>query len=836
MENGELRITYFADILLPLPLEATFTYRVPQELEGRVAFGVRVIVPFGRSKLYSGLVVRVHTEAPQEWATKYIVDVMDERPVVSERQFRLWQWMADYYLCTLGEVMAAALPSALKLASETKIKLHPDFSGDVTVLNPFELRIAEALTHREEMTVAEVAKAAQVQKILPVIKSMVEKRVIITDEEIRNPYKPKRETVVRLAEAYAAEAPFMALLDQLNGSSRTAPQADLLLSFMMLTRRDGQYDFQAEVPKAQLLQAREVTPARLQTLLKKGVLVAEEHIISRLADISSLDEVSSIQFTAPQQTALDQIHDSFAKNPVTLLHGVTGSGKTEIYIQLIDEVLKQGKQVLYLLPEIALTSQIVNRLRRYFGEKVGVYHSRFNEYERVEIWNRVLGQGSEVENKYQLILGARSALLLPYQNLGLIIVDEEHDPSYKQQDPAPRYHARDCAIVLAGMHHAPVLLGTATPSLESYYNVELGKYGLVQLTERFSRHQLPEIWVVNMSAATRQKQVQGIFSNFLIEKIGEALDKKEQVILFQNRRGYAVRMICHTCESMPTCKYCDVTLTYHKKTNLLKCHYCGYAIEVPHECPTCHSTDIEMKGFGTEKVEDTLAELFPQASIARMDLDTTRSKNSYQQIITDFEQHKTDILVGTQMVTKGLDFDRVSVVGILNADALVSFPDFRAFERAYQLLAQVSGRAGRKDVPGKVVIQSYQPNHPALKYVESNDFAAMYQSQIAERREYHFPPVARLVKITLKHPDEKVVAAAATALAGPLRQAFPGRVLGPEAPLVSRIQNYFLQEFWVKLPKDNLLASYKLRLREILKAFQSAKEHKTVRVVVNVDA
>ena len=454
----------------------------------------------------------------------------------------------------------------------------------------------------------------------------------------------------------------------------------------------------------------------------------------------------------------------------------------------------------------------------------------------MEIWNRVLGQGSEVENKYQLILGARSALLLPYQNLGLIIVDEEHDPSYKQQDPAPRYHARDCAIVLAGMHHAPVLLGTATPSLESYYNVELGKYGLVQLTERFSRHQLPEIWVVNMSAATRQKQVQGIFSNFLIEKIGEALDKKEQVILFQNRRGYAVRMICHTCESMPTCKYCDVTLTYHKKTNLLKCHYCGYAIEVPHECPTCHSTYIEKKGFGTEKVEDTLAELFPQASIARMDLDTTRSKNSYQQIITDFEQHKTDILVGTQMVTKGLDFDRVSVVGILNADALVSFPDFRAFERAYQLLAQVSGRAGRKEVPGKVVIQSYQPNHPALKYVESNDFAAMYQSQITERREYHFPPVARLVKITLKHPDEKVVAAAATALAGPLRQAFPGRVLGPEAPLVSRIQNYFLQEFWVKLPKDNHLASYKLRLREILKTFQSAKEHKTVRVVVNVDA
>ena len=602
--------------------------------------------------------------------------------------------------------------------------------------------------------------------------------MVVTEEEIRNPYKPKRETYVRLADAYVEEAPFMALIDRLNASARTAPQADMLLSFMLLTRHEGQYDFTAKVPRTQLLQAREASPARLQTLVKKGILLVEEHVISRLADISSLDEVANIQFTPPQQKALDQIHDSFAKNPVTLLHGVTGSGKTEIYIQLIDEVLKQGKQVLYLLPEIALTSQIVNRLRRYFGEKVGVYHSRFNEYERVEIWNRVIGQGSEVSNKYQLILGARSALLLPYQDLGLIIVDEEHDPSYQQQDPAPRYHARDCAVMLAGMHHAPVLLGTATPSLESYYNVELGKYGLVQLTERFSRHQLPDIWVVNMAAATRQGQAKGIFSNFLIEKIGEALDKKEQVILFQNRRGYAVRMICHTCESMPTCKYCDVTLTYHKKTNLLKCHYCGYAIEVPRECPTCHSSDIEMKGFGTEKVEDMLAEIFPQASIARMDLDTTRSKNGYQQIITDFEQHKTDILVGTQMVTKGLDFDRVSVVGILNADALVSFPDFRAFERAYQLLAQVSGRAGRKEVPGQVVIQSYQPNHPALKYVERNDFAAMYQSQIAERREYHFPPVERLIKITLKHPDEKVVTAAAGALALPLRQSFPGRVLG----------------------------------------------------------
>lgn len=831
-----MRLTYFADILLPLPLEATFTYRVPQDLEGRVEFGVRVIVPFGRSKLYSGLVTRVHTEAPKALATKYILDVMDERPIVSTRQFQLWQWMADYYMCSLGEVMASALPSALRLASETKIKLHPDFSGDVSMLNEFELRIAEALVHKEQMTVAEVAKSAQVQKILPVIKSLVDKRVVVTDEEIRNPYKPKKENYVRLAQEFTEETAFMALLDRLNGSARTAPQADLLLSFMMLTRREGKYDFTAAVPRSELLQAREVSPARLQTLLKKGILISEEVVTSRLVDLSARDEVESIQLTEAQQTCFEQIHEQFAQHPVTLLHGVTGSGKTEIYIKLIDEVLQQGRQVLYLLPEIALTTQIVNRLRQYFGDKVGVYHSRFNEYERVEIWNRVLEQGSGVTQKYQLILGARSALLLPFQDLGLIIVDEEHDTSYKQQDPAPRYHARDCAVVLAALHKSPALLGTATPSLESYYNVEQGKYGYVQLTQRYANRRLPDIWVVNMAAAVKQRQVQGIFSNFLIEKIGEALDKKEQVILFQNRRGYAVRMVCHTCESMPTCKYCDVTLTYHKRTNLLKCHYCGYAIDVPTECPTCHSTDIELKGFGTEKVEETLAAIFPNAHIARMDLDTTRSKNGHQQIISDFEQHTTDILVGTQMVTKGLDFDRVSVVGILNADALISYPDFRAFERAFQLLSQVSGRAGRKEVPGKVVVQTYQPNHPALRYVESNDFNAMYVSQIAERREFGYPPVARLVKVTLKHPDEKTVTDAADALATPLRTAFPGHVLGPESPLVSRVQNYFLKDFWIKLPKDGKLSANKGMLKNILKTFQQQKGMKAIRVVVNVDA
>ena len=828
--------TLFADVILPLPIEARFTYRVPQALNGKIAFGMRVIVPFGNNKLYAAVVEKIHENAPKQFSVKYILDLIDERPVVSEAQYRLWQWMADYYMCTIGEVMAAALPSALRLASETKVKIHPDFDGDVSVLTPYELNVMELLFHRETMTVAEIGNSLQIAKVLPIIKSLVDKHALITDEEIRNPYKPKKETVVSVAPPFKEETAFMELLDKLNTKANTSQQADTLLGFMMLTRKDGCYHFDAAIPKAELTKSEHVSQSSLQTLLKKGILLSEERVVSRLVEYST-DRVSEVILSSPQENAYQEIKRSFGQFAVTLLHGVTGSGKTEIYIKLIDEVLKQGKQVLYLLPEIALTSQIVNRLRKYFGDKVGVYHSRFNEYERVEIWNRVLSGGeADSTSKYQLILGARSALLLPYKNLGLIIVDEEHDGSYKQIDPAPRYHARDAAVMLAQIHGAKTLLGTATPSLETYFNVQLHKFGLVELMQRYADSHLPDIYTVNMNLATKRHEVQGLFSHFLIEQMALALERKEQVILFQNRRGYAVRMICHTCESMPKCQYCDVTLTYHKKTNLLKCHYCGYAIEVPHECPTCHSTDIEMKGFGTEQVEDTLAVIFPDARIARMDTDTTRSKNAYQQIISDFEEHKTDILVGTQMVTKGLDFDRVSVVGILNADALISFPDFRAFERAFQLLSQVSGRAGRKDVPGKVVIQTFQPNHPALKYVESNDFAAMYQSQIAERQQFRLPPITRMVKITLKHPEEQTVLAAAMQLQTMLKEVFQGNVMGPAAPLVSRIQNYYLQDFWIKMSRDHTLADRKRQLAEILRQFKQHPSFKKVRCVVTVDA
>lgn len=833
--------TYFADVLLPLSVQGLFTYRVPQELNDKVCERIRVVVPFGKSKLYSGLILKLHETAPQQVNTKYVLDIIDEKPIVSEQQIKLWEWIAQYYMCSPGEVMAAALPSALKLASATKIQLNPAFDGDLSILTDKETKLIEALSYHTQMTVDEISKVIDIQKIIPIIKSLVDKDVIITDEEIRDPYRPKTEIYLSLASPFCdSEAEAMKLIDELGSKKNTIKQQEVILSFLMEAQKVVEHgkSYQATIKKNDFLKNTGLSQSRLKVLIEKNILVQNDVVTSRLEEFDSQVSAADIQLSKPQMEAMENIEKQFENHSTVLLHGITGSGKTEIYIKLIDKVLSQGKQVLYLLPEIALTSQIVNRLRRFFGDKVGVYHSRFNEYERVEIWNRVLqqGNGSQIHDKYQLILGARSALLLPYSNLGLIIVDEEHDGSYKQSDPAPRYNARDCAVILAGIHKCKVLLGTATPSLESYYNAQQGKYGLVNLMHRYAESTLPEIWIVDIAKSQRQKKMQGHFSQFLIDSMGEALSKGEQIILFQNRRGYSLRLYCNTCQSMPTCVHCDVSLTYHKTSNLLKCHYCGYAIEVPKECPQCHSTDIEMRGFGTEKIEDSLAELFPDARIARMDLDTTRSKNAYQKIITDFEQHNTDILVGTQMVTKGLDFDRVSVVGILNADNLLSYPDFRSFEKAFQIMAQVSGRAGRKEVPGKVIIQTYQPTHPALQYVASNDYQSMYQQQMMERCQYHFPPQCRLIKLTLKHTNDQLVNDAANILASQLREAFPQRVLGPEWPLVSRIQNYYMKDFWIKLNKDKNLENNKLKLKNILHRFQCDMRFKSIRVVVNVDA
>ena len=823
-------LTLFANILLPLPLPATFTYRVPQDLNEQVKTGTRVVVPFGKNKLYAGLVMEVHTHVPAFLNVKYIIDVIDVAPIVTEKQLELWKWLAHYYLCHKGEVMAAAMPSGLKLAGETLIMLHPNFDGNITALTERELKIAEALSYRQHITVSEMQKVVGIQKIFPIIKSLVEKNVILTTEEIKNPYRAKKETYIFLHDHYVNdEFALFELLDKLSASKRTEKQSQVLLAFLMLKREENC------VKKVELLKKSECSSSSLQTLINNNILIQKEIQSSRLPDVVSLNDIADIRLSEVQQKSFMQIKELFVQFSVVLLHGITGSGKTEIYMKMIDEVLAQDKQVLYLLPEIALTSQIVSRLQKYFGNRVGVYHSRFNEFERVEIWNRVLQHGADSEQKYSLILGARSSLLLPYQNLGLIIVDEEHDTSYKQQDPTPRYNARDAAVVLGKLHNAPVLLGTATPSLETYYNVKQGKYGLVELFQRYAESQLPEIWVENIPEARRQKKMEGHLSHFLIDNMAAALERKEQIILFQNRRGYAVRLYCNTCQTMPTCIHCDVTLTYHKKSNLLKCHYCGYAIAVPERCPQCQSVDIEMKGFGTEKIEETLSQIFPEAKIARMDLDTTRSKTSYQKIISDFEKQRTNILVGTQMVTKGLDFDRVSVVGILEADNMLTFPDFRAFERAFQVMAQVSGRAGRKELPGKVIIQTYQPWHPALKYVIGNDYNAMYESQIEERKKYHYPPVFRMIKITLKHNNLEWVTEAAVEVATALQKRFPKQVLGPEFPLIARLQNQYLKEIWVKFSKDTLLEQKKEILQNVITQFQTQSKYKQVRVVLNVD-
>ncbi|MDR2971161.1 MAG: primosomal protein N' [Bacteroidales bacterium] len=849
-------LTHFVNILLPLPLPTIFTYRVPYNLDNQIQIGARVVVHFGKNKLYAGLVMLMHTDAPSFPNVKYVIDIVDTAPIVTEKQVELWDWLADYYLCHKGEVMAAAMPSGLKLAGETLIMLHPNFDGEISTLTERELKITEALSYRQHITVAEMQKIVGIQKIFPVIKSLVEKKVILTTEEIKNPYRAKKESYIFLHDDYLSdESALFELLDRLSASKKTEKQTQLLLAFLMLKKAEN------SVKRAELLKKSECSLSSLQTLINNNVLVQKELQSSRLRDVFSVSEISEIKLSQVQQQSFLQIKELFKHFSVVLLHGITGCGKTEIYMKMIDEVLAQGKQVLYLLPEIALTSQIVNRLQKYFGKRVGVYHSRFNEFERVEIWNRVLqhndssvygssARGSaeacsaeacsaeaepQLNYRYSLILGARSALLLPYKNLGLIIVDEEHDASYKQNDPAPRYNARDAAVMLGKLHHAPVLLGTATPSLETYYNVKQGKYGLVELFQRYADSQLPEIWIENVPEARRQKKMEGDLSHFLIDNMRAALERKEQVILFQNRRGYAVRMYCNTCQTMPHCIHCDVTLTYHKKSNLLKCHYCGYAIAVPDQCPNCQSVDVEMKGFGTEKIEETLIQLFPDAKIARMDLDTTRSKSSYQKIISDFEKQHTNILVGTQMVTKGLDFDRVSVVGILEADNMLTFPDFRAFERAFQVMAQVSGRAGRKEVKGKVIIQSYQPWHPALKYVIGNDYIAMYENQIEERKKYRYPPAYRMIKITLKHNDLELVNKAAAEIATELKKSFPKQVLGPEFPLIVRLQNQYLKEIWIKFAKNYMLKKKKELLQKIITIFQTHSKFKQVRVVVNVD-
>ncbi|MFZ4521098.1 MAG: replication restart helicase PriA [Bacteroidales bacterium] len=829
------RITLFADVMLPLPVGGTFTYRVPFELNDQVQAGVRVVVQFGVKKIYTALVTRIHETPPSEYIPKYILSILDENPIVTPVQHAFWEWLSGYYLCHPGEVMNAALPSAFKLASESRIALNPVLPDDVSELSEKELLLVEALHHRKSIAISEVAKILDQQKTIPVIKTLIEKGIIVPEEELNDPYKPRRETFVRMMPEYVEnEEAVRILFDQLE--KRAKKQLALVMTFIRLSG----YGFGElkEVKRQELLKQSKCNSGQLDILVTKGVFGCYDKVVSRFDAKGQESDSEQIELTTGQQEALVKIREAFETKDVVLLHGVTSSGKTELYIKLIREVIDQGKQVLFMLPEIALTTQIISRLQKYFGDRVGVYHSRFNVHERVEIWNAVLNRnsaGHSPARQYDIILGARSSLFLPFSNLGLVVVDEEHDPSFKQMEPAPRYNGRDAAIYLAHLHGAKTLLGSATPSVESYFNAMQGKYGLTELFERFGNMEMPKIEIVDVKEALRRGLMKNHFSSTLLTQVATALEHGEQAILFQNRRGFSLRLECDLCHWMPSCKNCDVTLVYHKKINQLRCHYCGYIAAIPDKCPTCHGVNIKMKGFGTEKVEEELGLLFPKARIGRMDLDTTRSKYSLQQIIGDFEARKIDILVGTQMVTKGLDFDNVSLVCILNADNMLSYPDFRAAERSYQLMAQVSGRSGRRYKQGKVIIQTYNPGHQVILHVVKNDYLAMFKQQLVERYKFNYPPYTRLVLLKLKHKDPELLNKGADELAKLLRKAFGKRILGPEFPMVSRIMNYYIKHIMFKMEREVSSAAMKAKLMEQIGRFHLIPAFRPVKILMDVD-
>jgi len=824
------RITLFADVILPLPVPGTFTYRIPFELNEHVKCGQRVVVQFGRKKIYTALIRKIHEQVPA-YAPKYILSILDENPIINETQFKFWEWLASYYMSTLGEVMNVALPQGLKLVSESSVILSPDFKADTITLNENEFNITEALHNRKKISITDVTKITGLQKTIPLIKSMIDKGIIQIEEELGDAFKPKLETYVCLHEDVRDDEQKMrTIFEELN--KRAFKQLQVLMALMNLTL-NGEEKVN-EIAQSELIKSVDASHAQLKALEEKGIIRTYKKIKSRLNYTEASHEIQSIELSEYQHKALDKIQESFKEKEVVLLHGVTSSGKTEIYIKLIEEALQKDKQVLYLLPEIALTTQIIIRLQKYFGEKIGVYHSRYNKNEKVEIWNKVLDTDPN-SSPYQIILGPRSALFLPYENLGLIIVDEEHDNSYKQFNPSPRYNARDSAIYLANLHKAKTILGSATPSVESYYNASHEKYALIELNQRYGGIQMPEILVADIKTETKRKTMHSHFSSFLLKHIEEALENKEQVILFQNRRGFSLRLECEMCDWIPECVNCDVTLTYHKKSNHLRCHYCGFSTTVPSSCPNCHSTKILMRGFGTEKIEEELALIYPSATIKRMDLDTTRSKNAYQQIISDFENRKIDILVGTQMVTKGLDFDNVSIVGILNADNMLSYPDFRSPERSYQLMAQVSGRAGRKKKRGKVIIQTFNPYHAVIRDVIDNNYIKSYKDILLERRNFNYPPYYRLLEIKLKYKEYNLLNEASDVLAQLLRDQFGKNVLGPEYPIVSRIKNQFIKSILVKIARDKSLLKTKEILAEQVSSFKKLKSYKSVQIILDVD-
>ena len=815
----------YVDVIVPLPIASQYTYSLPPEWEESVQEGCRVVVSFGRKKFYTAIVTKVHYAAPEGYETKDIEEVLDTSPVLLPRQLEFWEWLSTYYLCTLGDVYKAAIPSGMKLESESVVVYNEDFEA-VQPLSENEQRLLDLLSSDKEQCVTQLQRSMGVKYILPVVKRLLDKEAVFVKEDLKRNYKPRTEARVRLVNRDLDELGMMTLFNEL---AKARKQLAVLMKYVELSGWADHGQYVREVTKKELLESSGTTTSVFNGLVDKGIFEVYHHEIGRLD--KSDKTISEINALNPaQQDAFVSILENFRQKSVCLLHGVTSSGKTEIYIHLIQEALKQGKQVLYLLPEIALTTQITERLKRVFGNRMGVYHSKFPDAERVEIWQKQLGEG-----EYDVILGVRSSIFLPFKRLGLVIVDEEHENTYKQQDPAPRYHARSSAIMLASMYGAKVLLGTATPSVESYFNATNGKYGLVELKERYQDIQLPHIDCVDIKELAHQKRMQGPFSPMLVKEIRQALEKKEQVILFQNRRGFAPMIECHTCSWVPKCKNCDVSLTYHKGLNVLTCHYCGCTYQVPRSCPACEGVELQHKGFGTERIEDDIKAIFPEARVARMDLDTTRTRSAYEKIIADFEEGKTDILIGTQMVSKGLDFERVCMVGILNADSMLNYPDFRSYERAFQLMAQVAGRAGRKNKQGLVILQTKSPDLPVIHQVMRNDYENLYFDQLAERQLFRYPPYYRLIYVYLKHRKESVLDLAAETMAQYLRSGLGDRVLGPDKPPVARVQTLYIKKMIVKVEQTASMGKVRDYLLSVQRAIVEDERFRSLIVYYDVE-
>lgn len=815
----------FAEVILPLPLYRTFTYQIPEAFADKIAVGFRVLVPFGRKKIYTGIIESLHNQEPQGYEVKEIIAVLDTHPILRHPQLKFWQWISDYYLCSTGDVFKAAVPAGMKVESETFVSANPDFIDTDSSMKEREIVIYDMLLTKDKLTPAQIEKATGFKNVETTISTMLEKEAVYITEKIVDNYRPKTEVYISLNTELHDNATVSQFFEAVKHAKK---QETALLAYLEMSKWMSKGKTE-EVSKNALIQRADVSMHILNAMVAKGIFKFYKKEINRF-HLNNNQKAILNPLSHEQQVACDEIIRQFQTKSTVLLHGVTSSGKTEIYTHLIDIVLRKGNQALYLVPEIALTTQLTQRLHRIFGDKLLIYHSKFSDNERVDIWKKLLKS-----NEPCVVIGVRSSIFLPFSKLGIVIIDEEHETSYKQQDPAPRYNARSAAIILASMHGAKTLLGSATPAIETYHNAITGKYGLVELLKRHEDIELPEVRVIDTIRARKRKEMNGVFSSQLLTECRQAVGRGEQAIIFQNRRGFAPIVRCKECAWVPKCENCDVSLTYHKRINQLSCHYCGYTMHLPNVCPACGQPTIEVVGHGTERIEDDFEKHFPNLKIARMDLDTTRSKSSYEKIIDNFSNRKTQILIGTQMVTKGLDFEGVSVVGIVNADNIINFPDFRSHERAFNMMEQVAGRAGRKYKQGIVCIQTSEPSHPVINFVVNHDYKGFYNSELEERRKYHYPPFSRIINIYIKHRDDNTLTEISVRFSQMLRQVFGKRVLGPETPAVARIQQLYIRQIVLKIETTASMKKVKDILRIIYEQSLSDPRMKNAVVYYDVD-